>query len=350
MPIQDKLQRPMATRIVDVQPDDDAQPCLRRRGFLRIAALAVGSLAALPVLAKTAIAAKSGKPVKSTAKSVTKPATTKPTKATATKASSSKPTPSKRTVTASAGNSRAAAGKSRSSAKVASASRDVRDLRGGRGSLSNRRDRFLKNGRFTTGADYKARLRGGKPAVAHVTIRERDSDRDTRSLSAPAVITDSRTLSPDEIFRNGDRQLSFYAPNTGESIREVFWTPNTGYLNQSIKELSWTLRDHHNDEFKLFDPRVFDILYAVQLMMGRRETHIISGYRSRETNNLLREESRGVAKNSYHIQAKALDVRMPGASLAQMRRAALSLRAGGVGYYPRSNFVHMDSGPVRSWG
>ena len=174
---------------------------------------------------------------------------------------------------------------------------------------------------------------------------------DTTSLQAPAIHTEAKTLTPDIAFRSGDRAISLYAPNTGEAIRSVFWTPRTGYVSQSIKELSWALRDHHNDEFKLFDERAFDIVYAMQLLMGTtRETHVISGYRSPETNSLLREESRGVAKNSFHIQARAVDLRMPGVSLAMMHRAALSLRAGGVGYYPRSNFIHVDTGPVRSWG
>ncbi|MBE2295038.1 MAG: DUF882 domain-containing protein [Phycisphaerales bacterium] len=147
-----------------------------------------------------------------------------------------------------------------------------------------------------------------------------------------------------------DRYLSFYNPNTGESIRQVYWTPRDGYIRESINEVSWGLRDHHNDQVKLFDTNVLDQLYALQLQLGPgRPLHIISGYRSSDTNRRLREQSRRVARNSYHIQAMALDIRLPDGQISDLYRAARSLGAGGVGYYPRSNFIHVDSGPVRYW-
>ncbi len=147
-----------------------------------------------------------------------------------------------------------------------------------------------------------------------------------------------------------DRYLLFYNPNTGESIRQVYWTPRDGYIREAISEVSWGLRDHHNDQVKLFDTNVLDQLYALQVQASPgRPVHIISGYRSQSTNSMLRAHNRRVARNSYHIQAMALDVRLPDGRVSDLYHAACSLGAGGVGYYPRSNFVHVDSGPVRYW-
>lgn len=147
-----------------------------------------------------------------------------------------------------------------------------------------------------------------------------------------------------------ERYLFFYNPNTSETVRRVYWTPREGYVPESINEISLALRDHHNDQVKQFDNTVLDQLYAVQLQLGLGSPiHVISGYRSPSTNWMLCERSRRVARGSYHMQAMALDVRVPGGRVSDLHRAARSLGAGGVGYYPRSNFVHIDSGPVRYW-
>lgn len=147
-----------------------------------------------------------------------------------------------------------------------------------------------------------------------------------------------------------ERYLLFYNPNTGESIRQVYWTPRDGYIRESISEISWALRDHHNDQVKQFDPNVLDQLYALELQLGLgRPINVISGYRSPSTNWMLCERSRGVARNSYHMYGMALDIRLPDSRVSDLYRAARSLGAGGVGYYPRANFVHIDSGPVRYW-
>jgi uncharacterized protein YcbK (DUF882 family) len=147
-----------------------------------------------------------------------------------------------------------------------------------------------------------------------------------------------------------ERYLLFYNPNTGENIRQVYWTPRDGYVREAISEISWALRDHHNNQVKSFDPNVLDQLYALQLQLGLGQpVNVISGYRSPSTNWRLAEGSRRVARNSYHMQAMALDIRVPGGRAWDLCRAARSLGAGGVGYYPRSNFVHIDCGPVRYW-
>jgi uncharacterized protein YcbK (DUF882 family) len=147
-----------------------------------------------------------------------------------------------------------------------------------------------------------------------------------------------------------ERYLLFYNPNTDEDIRQVYWTPREGYIREAVNEISWALRDHHNNQVKAFDPNVLDQLYALQLQLGLGQPiNVISGYRSPSTNWMLCERRRGVARNSYHMQAMALDIRVPGGRAWDLCRAARGLGAGGVGYYPRSNFVHIDSGPVRYW-
>lgn len=147
-----------------------------------------------------------------------------------------------------------------------------------------------------------------------------------------------------------ERVLSFYNPNTGETVRRVYWTPREGYIRESLKDISWGLRDHHNSQVKAFDVNVLDQLYALQLQLGGYSpVHVISAYRSPATNWALCESRSGVARNSYHMQAMAMDVRLPSGRVADLCRMARSLGAGGVGYYPRANFVHIDSGPIRYW-
>jgi uncharacterized protein YcbK (DUF882 family) len=98
------------------------------------------------------------------------------------------------------------------------------------------------------------------------------------------------------------------------------------------------------------DPKLFDLLHTLSNKLENRNAfQIISGYRSPESNRKLRQATSGVAKKSFHLAGQAVDIRLPGRNLAQLRRAALNLQAGGVGYYPRSNFIHMDTGPRRRW-
>ena len=150
---------------------------------------------------------------------------------------------------------------------------------------------------------------------------------------------------------NKERCLSIYSPNTGETIRLVYWTPSEGYLSESIREISITMRDRHNDKVKLIDPKLLDQMFALQTKVKPRQPiHMLCGYRSPETNAMLRRRNRGVAKESYHIKGMAVDIRMPDRNFSSLHRAAISLRAGGVGRYRRSHFVHIDTGPVRTWG
>lgn len=151
--------------------------------------------------------------------------------------------------------------------------------------------------------------------------------------------------------RQQDRIIELYVPATGESIRTVIWTPTEGYISESIREISIVMRDRRNDKVKTIDKATLDIVAAVQhILQPGAPTEMISGYRSPETNQQLRRNSSGVAKESYHVKAMAVDIRMPDRGRSKLEAAAKRLRAGGVGRYRRNNFTHLDSGPVRSWG
>lgn len=147
----------------------------------------------------------------------------------------------------------------------------------------------------------------------------------------------------------GERALSMHNLHTGEKLTRAYWADGE-YLADSLAEIDHLLRDHRSDQTHRIDPQLLDLLHRLQHSVGStRPFEIISGYRSPGTNAKLRGKSRGVAKRSLHMQGKAIDVRLPGQDLARLRQAALALKAGGVGFYPTSNFIHVDTGRVRSW-
>jgi len=144
-----------------------------------------------------------------------------------------------------------------------------------------------------------------------------------------------------------ERSLDFYNVNTGESLRSVYWVKGR-YVPVALRDINYVLRDHHNDQIKPIDPQLLDLLYTIDKIIGLRDSfHILSGYRSPATNHWLRRRHRGVAEHSLHIEGKAVDVRFFGQDLRMVRRLAKDLQWGGVGRYP--SFVHLDTGPVRSW-
>ncbi len=176
-----------------------------------------------------------------------------------------------------------------------------------------------------------------------------------RSFLKVGALVSLLSLSPDNVLaalpRKGspERSLSFYNTHTGEKLSTVFKFKGR-YMRDALKDINYILRDHRTDEVKAMSRGLLDFLHSINATMETSQPfHIISGYRSPKTNTLLRSRSKGIAKNSMHLYGKAVDVRMPGCSLAQLRRAAQSLKRGGVGYYPKSNFVHVDVGRVRSW-
>jgi uncharacterized protein YcbK (DUF882 family) len=146
-----------------------------------------------------------------------------------------------------------------------------------------------------------------------------------------------------------ERSLGFYNTHTDETLKTVYWAEGK-YQPDGLSEINRILRDHRTGDVYSMDERLLDLLYLLQAKTGRKEKfHIISGYRSPATNAMLNARSAGVAKRSYHMQGQAIDIRLPGYDLKKLHHAALALRAGGVGCYPASNFIHVDVGPVRSW-
>lgn len=146
-----------------------------------------------------------------------------------------------------------------------------------------------------------------------------------------------------------ERSLSLYNTHTGESVKRVFWAEGA-FIPESLTEINKLLRDHRTNDIAPIDPQLLSLLGAITTMVSPGETlHVISGYRSPKSNQALAVQSNGVAKHSLHMDGKAIDIRMPGRNLAYLRDSALSLKRGGVGYYPESQFVHVDTGRVRSW-
>ena len=161
------------------------------------------------------------------------------------------------------------------------------------------------------------------------------------TLAAPNVIASAVTAR--------DRELTFYNTHTGEKLSATFWSDGN-YLDDGIDEINWILRDHRAGIANPIDPKLLDLLHQLQAKVEHQgEFHIISGYRSPATNNMLNKRSSGVAKRSYHMQGKAIDVRLPGFDSRQLRKAAIALKGGGVGFYSSSDFVHLDVGRVRYW-
>ncbi len=146
-----------------------------------------------------------------------------------------------------------------------------------------------------------------------------------------------------------ERVLALYNTHTGESIKTVYWAEG-GYIPEGLADINHILRDHRNDAIKDMSPALLDLLYSINNAVAARQPfHIISGYRSPATNAMLAARSNGVVKHSMHLDGMATDIRVPGRELMQVRHAALTLQGGGVGYYPGSDFVHVDVGRVRQW-
>ncbi len=145
-------------------------------------------------------------------------------------------------------------------------------------------------------------------------------------------------------------RLAFVNTHTGERL-DVVYREGTRYLADAISAIDRLLRDHRSGDVHPIDRGLLDQLdrLAALLGAGARPFHVISGYRSPATNAKLAARSGGVASNSLHTAGRAIDVRLPGMALSDLHRAALSMQAGGVGFYSRSDFVHLDSGRVRRW-
>jgi uncharacterized protein YcbK (DUF882 family) len=145
------------------------------------------------------------------------------------------------------------------------------------------------------------------------------------------------------------RSVSLYNLHTGERL-QADYVVGGRYQRDELRAIARLLRDHRTGDVHTIDPRLLDILAALRERLGSRHAfHVVSGFRSRVTNEMRRRESGAVAKNSFHLTGRAADLFLPDRRLRDLRTVALRLGAGGVGFYPESNFVHLDTGPVRGW-
>lgn len=145
------------------------------------------------------------------------------------------------------------------------------------------------------------------------------------------------------------KTLKLYNPHTNKKYEVVYFEKNS-YRIDGLSKINEAFIDYRKKEEKRIDIHLADLLYDIQEELGGDVTfNIISGYRSSETNKMLRKKSKKVAKHSYHIKGKAVDINIDGVKLKKIKKIAMKLKKGGVGYYPKSGFVHVDTGPIRHW-
>jgi len=145
------------------------------------------------------------------------------------------------------------------------------------------------------------------------------------------------------------RSLSLFNPRTKEGYNGVYWR-NGEYVASALDRVNYIMRDVRTDDIKQIDTDLLDLIYKISLKLKTDGPfHILSGYRSHKTNSLIVKQFERTAKNSFHTKGQAVDIRLPGQRTSSLRRAAFELSEGGIGYYPRQGFVHIDVGPVRYW-
>ena len=155
---------------------------------------------------------------------------------------------------------------------------------------------------------------------------------------------------PSRSSGSATRSLAMYNAHTGENLNLVY-CENGYYVPGALHEINYFFRDFRANQIKPIDPRLLDLLHAIhQASDSSKPFNLVSGYRSPQTNAMLAAQSEGVARHSMHIEGKAADINLPGRQLSILQRIALALRFGGVGYYPQSGFVHVDTGRIRHWG
>ena len=172
-------------------------------------------------------------------------------------------------------------------------------------------------------------------------------------LKKSIILGAGLTVSPCELFSYRlpvDRSIKLFSVNTGEHLTATYWAKDH-FVKDEIKKINYFLRDFRTGDVQEMDIGLLDLLYSIQLIRDTdKAIKVYSGYRSPKTNERLRKRSEGVAKNSYHLKAQAIDINLPGTDLKNLKKLATFLKRGGVGYYPRSGFMHIDTGPIRYWG
>jgi uncharacterized protein YcbK (DUF882 family) len=172
-------------------------------------------------------------------------------------------------------------------------------------------------------------------------------------LKKSIILGAGLTVSPYELFAYRlpvDRSIKLYNAHTGEHLKATYWSKDH-FVEDELQKINHLLRDHRTGEVEKMDIELLDLLYSIQLIRDtNKPIKVLSGYRSSKTNKMLSKRSEGVAKNSFHLKAQAIDINLPGTELKNLKKLATFLRRGGVGYYPRSGFMHIDTGPIRYWG
>jgi uncharacterized protein YcbK (DUF882 family) len=170
------------------------------------------------------------------------------------------------------------------------------------------------------------------------------------AAAAASILVPGAAWAGFRVLTGQARSLAFYNLYTSERLKTIYWEKGR-YIPEALAKINYLMRDFRANKIKPIDPTLLDLLCALSRKLNTSKPFdLISGYRTPLTNAMLAAHSEGVAPHSMHIQGRAADVRVPGRSLAELHRVALALRAGGVGYYPRSDFVHVDTGRVRHWG
>ena len=178
---------------------------------------------------------------------------------------------------------------------------------------------------------------------------QRDRRSFLKSSSAVILTVAFPQLIQANIKKSSERTLEFVNLHTNETLDCCYWRSGR-YDSSALAQINYVLRDHRAEEVYTIDPQLLDLLHSLRESTGSSAPfEVISGYRSPKTNAKLRSTTGGVAKRSLHMQGKAIDVRLPDIKLAHLRDAAISMQNGGVGYYAKSNFLHIDIGRTRSW-
>jgi uncharacterized protein YcbK (DUF882 family) len=183
------------------------------------------------------------------------------------------------------------------------------------------------------------------PAMAGQPMRRRFLAAGAAFLASPLLAVPRRAGASSASMRT----LSFRHTHTGE-VLTLAYAAGDAYLTEALARVNWFLRDFRTGESRAIDPQLLDQLHTLSAVTGTKAPYeVISGYRSPATNELLQRRGGGVATHSLHLEGRAIDVRLADVALADLRDAATSLRAGGVGFYAQSQFVHLDTGRVRRW-
>ena len=168
-------------------------------------------------------------------------------------------------------------------------------------------------------------------------------------MGASAILTTVFTHPVLAAVRPDHRVLSFYNIHTGEALKTCY-RANGMLIPRAVNRISLIMRDYRTGEIMPVDPVLLDLLHHIVMEIKPRSSiSIISGYRSPRTNAALRRVTAGVARKSLHMEGRAIDIRIPGYQTTTLRQLAINLRSGGVGYYPESDFVHLDTGPIKAW-